>query len=93
MFAHQSEANLSLRGSKCHIAMSKVSYLCHVFSSAGMSPDQQNVAAVSDWKTPTSVEEVRKFIGFALYYRRYIQGFSEVAKPLHNLTLKQAQFA
>ena len=69
VFAHLSEANLSLRGSKCHIAMSKVSYLGHVFSSAGMSPDQQKVAAVSDWKTPTSVEEVRKFIGLASYYR------------------------
>ena len=92
VFAHLSEANLSLRGSKCHIAMSKVSYLGHVFSSAGMSPDQQKVAAVSDWKTPTSVEEVRKFIGLASYYRRYIQGFSDIAKPLHNLTLKQAQF-
>ena len=38
------------------------------------------------------MEEVRKFIGLASYYRRYIQGFSDIAKPLHNLTLKQAQF-
>ena len=41
VFDHLKEANLSLRGSKCHIAMSKVSYLGHVFSSAGMSSDQQ----------------------------------------------------
>ena len=85
-----SQANLTLRGSMCHIAMSKVSYLGHVFSSAAMSPDQQKVFAVSDRKTPTSVEEVRKFIGLALYYHQYIQRFSVIAKPLHSLTLKQA---
>ena len=92
VFDRLKEANLSLRGSKCHIAMSKVSYLGHVFSSAGMSPDQQKVAAVSEWRTATSVEEVQKFIGLASYYRQYIQGFSDIAKPLHNLTLKQARF-
>ena len=92
VFDRLRDANLSLRGSKCHIAMSKVSYLGYVFSSAGMSPDQQKVPAVSDWKTQNSVEEVCKFIGLASYYRRYIQGFSDIAKPLHSLTLKQAQF-
>ena len=58
-----------------------------------MSPDPQKVAAVRDWATPTTVEEVRKFIGLASYYCQYIQGFSDIAKPLHNLTQKQAQFS
>ena len=52
----------------------------------------KKVSAVNNWTTPTSVEEVRKFIGLASYYRRYIQGFSDIAKPLHNLTQKQTQF-
>ena len=91
VFGHFKEANLSLRGSKYHMAMSTVSYLGHVFSSAGMSPDQQKVT-VSEWRTVTSMEEVQKFIGLASYYRRYIQGFSNIAKPLHNLASKQAQF-
>ena len=56
-----------------------------------MSPDQQKVT-VSEWRTVTSVEEVQKFIGLPSHYRQYIQGFSDIAKPLHNLTLKQAQF-
>ena len=51
-----SKANLTLRGSKCHIAMLKVSYLGHEFSSAGMSPDPQKVVAVSNWMTPTDIE-------------------------------------
>jgi len=63
-----------------------------VFSAAGMSLDPQKVSAVSNWTTPTTVEEVRKFIGLASYYRHYIQEFSDIAKPLHKLTQKQAQF-
>ena len=58
-----------------------------------MSPDPQKVVAVRDWATPMSVEGVRKFIGLASYYYRYIQGFSDIAKPLHNLTQKDAQFS
>jgi len=73
VFAHLSEANLTLRGSNCHIALSQVSYLGHVFSAAGISPDPQKVSTVSNWTTPTAVEEVRKFIGLASYYCRYIQ--------------------
>jgi len=92
VFSHLSEANLTLRDRKCHIALSQVSYLGRVFSAAGMSPDPQKVSAMSSWKTPTTVEEIGKFIGLASYYHRYIEGFSDITKPLHKLTQKQAQF-
>ena len=92
VFKVLSEANLTLRGSKCHLAMSKVSYLGHVFSATGMSPDPQKVSAVKEWLSPTNAEEVRKFLGLASYYRRYILGFSHIAKPLHTLTQKQVSF-
>ena len=93
VFKVLSEANLfTLRGSKCHLAMPKVSYLGHVFSATGMSPDPQKVAAVKEWLPPTNAEEVRKFLGLASYYRRYILGFSHIAKPLHTLTQKQVSF-
>ena len=87
-----SEANLTLQGTKCHLAMPEVSYLGHVFSVTGMSPDPQKVSAVKDWPSPTNAEEVRRFLGLASYYRGYILGFSDIAKPLHNLTQKQIQF-
>ena len=58
-----------------------------------MSTDPQKVAAVRDWATPTSVEGIHEFIGLASYYHRYIQGFSDIANPLHNLTQKHAQFS
>jgi len=81
-FNRISEANLTLRGCKCHIALSLVFYLGHVFSSTGMSPYPCKVTVVRDWATPTSVEEVRKFIGLASYYHHYIQGFSDIANLL-----------
>jgi len=58
-----------------------------------LPPDPQKVAAVSDWATPASIKEVCKFIGLASNYCRYIQGFSNITKPLHNLTRKQTQFS
>ena len=85
-------ANLSLRGRKCHIAMSQVSYLGHVFSGAGMSPDKQKISAVKECPIPHNAADVRTFLGLASYYRQYIQGFSNIAKPLHQLTEKNAKF-
>lgn len=86
VFSHLRQVNLTLRGSKCQIAMSQVPYLGHVFSGMGMSPDKQKVVAVEEWPTPQNAVEVRNFIGLASYYRRYILRFSDIAKPLHQLT-------
>ena len=52
VFDRLHQANLSLRGRKCHIVMSQVPYLGHVFSGTGISPDQQKIAAVKDWPMP-----------------------------------------
>ena len=86
------QANLSLRGRKCHIAISQVPYLGHIFSGVGMSPDKQKISAVKEWPTPQSTADVHTFLGLASYYRRCIQNFSNIAKPLHELTLKNAKF-
>ena len=84
-----SNAGLTLRGTKCHIGMSSVQYLGHVFSANGMSPDPNKTKVVPP---PTNVTEVRQFLGLASYYRRYVQNFSAIAAPLHTLTNKGASF-
>ena len=86
------QAGLTLRGSKCQIGIEQVVYLGHVFSAEGMTPDNSKVQAVQEWPRPRDATEVRQFIGLASYYRRYIQHFADIARPLHRLTQKDATY-
>lgn len=86
VFHRLQEVGLTLRGEKCRIGLSQVTYLGHVFSASGMTPDEEKVKAVQSWPIPNSVTAVRCFLGLASYYRRYINRFADVAAPLHNLT-------
>ena len=54
-------------------------------SKEGVSTDPDKIAAVTEWPQPTTVTEVRSFLGFVSYYRRFIPNFSKVAKPLNQL--------
>ncbi len=93
VFQRLQEAGLMLCGRKCQIGMTEVSYLGHVFSSAGMSPDLRKVKAIQDWPQPTDDTTVRRFLGLASYYRRYILQFAAIASPLHYLTQKGVPFS
>jgi len=64
-----------LRGRKCQIGMSSVTYLGHVFSANGMSPDPAKIEAVQAWVVSNDVKGLRQFLGLLSYYRRYIQDF------------------
>ena len=69
------EAGLTLRGRKCHIGLTEVTYVGHVFSGRGMAPDQSKIHVVKEWPTPNSVGEVCRFQGLASYYRCYMHQF------------------
>ena len=73
--------------------MPEVPYLGHVFSGTGMTPNQEKVKEVQEWPVPNDATEVRRFLGLASYYRRYIHQFSSIASSLHNLTQKDVQFS
>ncbi|KAL7870763.1 hypothetical protein SRHO_G00082600 [Serrasalmus rhombeus] len=80
------EASLSLNPAKCNLLQRRVSFLGHVVSREGIATDPNKTAAVRDWPTPRTVCQVRSFLGFASYYRRFVKGFAEIAAQLHRLT-------
>ena len=93
VFTRLKEAGLKLKLSKCHLAKSQVTYLSYVVSRQGITADPSKVTAVQHFPTPKSVKELRSFLGLALYYRRFIPGFSsKVASPLFSLTYKGTDF-
>ena len=69
-----------------------MAFLGHVVENGTIVADPEKTKAVSEMKPPTNVHEVRRFVGFANYFRRYLQGFSTMALPLHELTHKHASF-
>ncbi|VVA40894.1 PREDICTED: Retrovirus-related Pol poly from transposon, partial [Prunus dulcis] len=71
----------------------RVSFLGHVISAEGIYVDPQKIEAVVNWPRPTSVTEIRSFLGLAEYYRHFVEGFSTIAAPLTYLTRKRVKFA
>lgn len=63
----------------------KVKYLGFVISQEGICTDPDKVKAVQDWPVPKTVKEVRAFVAFCSFYRRFMPGFAKVAAPLHGL--------
>ena len=81
-------ANLKLKPKKCHLFSRKALYLGHVITEEGISTDSEKVAAVQNWTEPCDISEVRSFLCICGYYRRFIEKFAEIAKPLTKLTEK-----
>ena len=92
VFDRLKSAGLTLKPKKCNLFRQKVSYLGHVVSADGITCDPDKIEAVANWKTPRTVTEVRSFLGFANYYRRFIQSFAHIASPLSALTQKGKPF-
>ena len=92
VFARLRDAGLKLKPKKCEFFQKEVSFLGHVVGSTGVACDPAKLEAVTEWKTPQSVTEVRSFLGLASYYRRFIMGFAKVAAPLTALTEKGCDF-
>jgi hypothetical protein len=78
--------------SKCEFWLKQVALLGHIVSKGGISVDPSKVQDVLSWKTPTSVSDIQSFLGLAGYYRRFIEGFSRISKPMTELLEKDKEF-
>ncbi|GJS57785.1 hypothetical protein Tco_0652569 [Tanacetum coccineum] len=78
--------------SKCEFWINTVKFLGHVIDSSGIHVDPAKIETVKNWASPTTPSEIRQFLGLAGYYRRFIEGFSKIAKPMTELTQKDRKF-
>ena len=77
---------LKLDPRKCIFGAERVRHLGFIISSEGVRPDPEKIAALMTWPVPITVREVKSFLGFAGFYRRFVPYFAAIAKPLNNLT-------
>ncbi|GJV96873.1 putative reverse transcriptase domain-containing protein, partial [Tanacetum coccineum] len=78
--------------SKCEFWIPKVQFLGHVIDSRGIHVDPAKIESIKDWASPKTPTEIRQFLGLAGYYRRFIEGFSKIAKSMTKLTQKGIRF-
>ena len=87
------EKDLPVKLSKCEFHKHSISFLGYVVSDQGLEPDLKKVQLVQEWPTLKNVRDVQAFLGIMNYYRKFIEGFSQIAQPLTALTYKDVTFA
>ncbi|CAA7039969.1 unnamed protein product [Microthlaspi erraticum] len=86
------DQKLYAKFSKCRFWRREIGFLGHRVSEQGVSADPEKIEVIRDWPRPTNVTEVRSFLGLAGYYRKFVSGFSSIAKPMTKLTGKGVPF-
>ncbi|KAK1681233.1 hypothetical protein QYE76_042081 [Lolium multiflorum] len=86
------EHKLYAKFSKCEFWLKEVGFLGHILSAGGIAVDPAKIKTVAEWKVPTTQTEVRAFLGLAGYYRRFVEGFSSIARPMTQLLKKDKKF-
>ncbi len=80
------EYGLKLSPEKCKFFQTLVWYLGHIISETGVQTDPDKISALKTWPKPKNLKELRSFLGFVGYYRRFIRNYSKVVKVLNDLT-------
>jgi hypothetical protein len=93
VFIRLREAGLQIDIDKCEFEVQETKYLGFIIvAGKGIRMDPEKIKAIEDWEAPTSVKGVRGFLGFANFYRRFIKGYSDLVRPLTELTHKSQRF-
>lgn len=80
------EYGLKLSPQKCRFFQSSVKYLGHIISEKGIETDPEKISSLKTWPKPNTLKELRTFLGFCGYYRRFIKDYSKIMRPLNQLT-------
>ena len=83
-----SKVSLHLKSEKCEFHKTDVKYWGLIISADGVKMDQKKVKAMVEWGSPKNLHDLRAFLGFSNFYRRFILGYSEVVSPMIQLTKK-----
>lgn len=86
------EHDLRVKLSKCAFAQQEISYLGHKISKDGVATLDEHIKAVQTWEQPTTVKQLRGFLGLAGYYRKFVRNFGILARPLNDLLRKNTLF-
>jgi hypothetical protein len=86
------EHELYAKFNNCEFWLKEMSFLGHIITNGGIAVDPSKVSDVLKWERPRTVSEIRSFLGLAGYYRRLIEGFSKIVKPLTTLLEKDREF-
>jgi len=86
------EHQIQFKAGKCEFHTTEIEYLGFIVNPGGIKMDPVKVEAISSWKPPKSVRETQVFIGFVNFYRRFIEGFSRIARPLFKKLTKDTKF-
>ncbi|KAL3708702.1 hypothetical protein TMatcc_006686 [Talaromyces marneffei ATCC 18224] len=86
------EAGLQAAIHKCEFHVTRTKFLGFILTPEGIEVDQEKIKAIKEWQVPTTVFGVRSFLGFCGFYRKFIQGYSRIVKPLNYLTRQDVSF-
>ena len=92
MLERLQEHQLAIAPDKCEWHRSRVSFLGYIVLPEGVEMDQEKIRTVVEWEAPDSVKGVQSFLGFANFYRRFIEGYSKLTRLLTDLTNKSEKF-
>ena len=89
VFEKVREAGMKFVPEKCSFLQTSVKYVGHVVSEKGIETDPAKISKIADWPVPGNIDQLRSFLGFTGYYRRFIKDYAKLAKPLYDLLVGQ----
>ena len=92
MFQLLQQHQFKVKLSKCSFAQQQLYYLGHVLNPYGVSTDSSKLSIIQNWSSPTNTKELRSFLDIAGYYRRFVQNFGMITRPLNDLLKKNTLF-